>query len=87
MATQPVVRHVIEIKIGGDYMKDLRARMKAQNVSQGELARQMKLSASQVNRWFTKSERAVMPTLDTIQKIERAMLSIALRRNKDGDAR
>jgi predicted transcriptional regulator len=74
------VRHVIQIEIGVDYTDDLRKRMKEAGISQGMLAREMDLSASQVSRWFSKP---IDPAWKTIQKIERAMLAIQKRLDKE----
>lgn len=84
-----LVKHRIEIVIGkkGEYVKDLKKRMDALHISQGELARTMKLSPTQVSRWFTDNEaRLVRPSIETAYDIETALLKIQEKRKKEQDA-
>lgn len=61
------------------YMKDLARRLKKFDISQGELAREMGVQHSQVNRWFRGKHRdsvPMIPSLANIEKIEKAILAI-----------
>lgn len=82
------VRYVFEVVIGKkfEYVKDLKKRMTALDISQGALARELKLTASQVSRWFTDNkERRVEPSMQTVAEIEVALVKIQEKRKKAQD--
>lgn len=79
------VRYVFEVVVGKKYVyvKDLKKRMAALNISQGALARELKLTASQVSRWFTaNAARRVEPSMQTVAEIEVALMKIQEKRKK-----
>jgi transcriptional regulator with XRE-family HTH domain len=67
---------VVEIDLNEDYIVQLKRRMGEAGISQNALARELKLTASQVSRWFTHGERRVDMLVPTALMIERALLSI-----------
>lgn len=80
------VRHVIQITVGkNEYVKDLKARMLAAKISQNMLADAMGLTPSQVSRWFTPNKaRSVTPSMETVAKIEEALVNIQKKREREG---
>lgn len=73
-------RHLFEIKIGAEYINDLKKRLQQAEVSHGALAREMGWSASQLSRSFNKP---IMPSMKTVERMETAFRAIILRREKD----
>jgi hypothetical protein len=70
----------VKLQITADYLPDLIQRMVKYRISQNALAREMKKSASQVNRWFTSNkERRVMPEMNTVIQIEQAVETLRRR--------
>lgn len=65
----------VELKGSEHWLADLVVRMKRYKISQNMLGKAMEppRTASQVNRWFTKSERRVRPDYDTMCEIEAAV--------------
>src|SRR5688572_16209139 len=70
----------IIINPGGNYTADLDRRLKKYHISHNELAREMKVSPSQMSRWFNKP---MQPRLESIVKIEKAIVAIRARRAKE----
>lgn len=60
-----------------EYLKDLRARLDADNISYTALGEEMKVHASGVSRWLTGK---VEPRLSTIHQIEAAYAAILAKR-------
>ena len=77
------ITHVIKIRIGEDYMAKLRERLQFYEISQGQLARQMQVTPSQLSRLFNRtnpSGKPMQPSLETIYKIEQALIDILTER-------
>ena len=63
------------------YLTRLNDRMEHGKISQNSLAKEMRLTPSQVSRWFTSNlKRRVMPNMLTMQKIEDALRRLESRR-------
>jgi transcriptional regulator with XRE-family HTH domain len=77
---------VIKLKIGENYMENLRERLTKYDVSQGELARQMDIAPAQVSRWFNHvneaSGKPMQPSLESVYAIEEALIEILQNRRK-----
>lgn len=76
------VKPQITITITEDYATELEERLRDLDISNKQLARQMGVHPSQVSRWFRKNEKKVVPTIETVQKIEAAIIAIRLERRK-----
>lgn len=65
----------VELKGSDAWLKDLVKRMERYGISQNMLAKEMHppRAATQVNRWFTHSDRRVKPDFDTMCEIEHAV--------------
>lgn len=71
----------ITINVSGDYTEDLKERLAKYSIGQGELAREMGVTAGQVSRWMTSD---MIPRMKNIQRIEMAVINI--RRGRQGKA-
>ncbi len=70
----------VTITIEDDYPTELRVRLEELGISLGALARETGIDRSQLARLFNTP---VVPRIDTVQKIELAILAIrAERKNK-----
>lgn len=76
-------RRVFEIKVGDEYIPDLKRRLKKAGVSHGMLAREMGWSASQLSRSFNKP---MVPSGKTIARMETAFRAILERQKREGAA-
>lgn len=77
------ITHVIKIRIGEDYMAKLRERLQFYEISQGQLARQMDITPSQLSRLFNRtnpSGKPMQPSLETIYRIEQSLIDILAER-------
>jgi len=77
------VKPHITITIAEDYATELEERLRDLNISNRELARVMGIHPSQVSRWFRKTDKRVVPTIDTVQRIESAIVQIRLARRAE----
>lgn len=75
-----VSKHVFEIKVGDEYIPDLKRRLKKAGISHGQLAREMGWSASQLSRSFNKP---MIPTGATIARMETALRALLERKAKE----
>lgn len=66
----------IVIRVGEDYIDELKARLAKYGITHGQLAREMGLKTPQVSRWINKRAQ---PRIDNVQKIEAAILAIRKR--------
>lgn len=71
--------HRFTIDIAGDYTEDLKERLAKYSIGQGELAREMGVTAGQVSRWMTSD---MIPQMKNIRRIEVAIVNI--RRGRQG---
>lgn len=67
----------VTVVIEEDYTSETRERLEKLNISLGELARETGIDRSQVSRIFNTN---LVPKIDTVQKIELAILAIRARR-------
>jgi predicted transcriptional regulator len=80
----------IPVTIGEDYQVGLVRRLKEYDISQREIVREMGIDESQFSRWVSPrgnvdTGRAVAIRIDNVVKIERAIISILTRREKQGN--
>lgn len=67
---------VINVAVGEDYVAELERRLKKYGISHGQVARESGIAATQLSRMFRDN---VMPRMENIAKIERAIIEIRKR--------
>jgi predicted transcriptional regulator len=71
----------ITIAVGQSYTAELRRRLDEYGVTNAELAREMGVHPSVFARWFRKN--GTVPSLASVQRIERALHAILQRRRAE----
>lgn len=75
----------VTIQIGKGYLPNLAQRMRQYRITKGELCRTMEppFDRSHFSRFYTKDKaRKVSPTMDTVERIENAMVKLIALRDK-----
>lgn len=67
---------VINVAVGENYVIELKKRIDKYGISQGQLSRESGIAATQLSRMFLHN---MMPRMDNVAKIERAILEIRKR--------
>lgn len=70
----------ITLDASGDYTADLRRRLQMYGISQGALAREMGIAASQLSRWMNTE---LQPRIGSVLRIERAIIEIRTSRARE----
>lgn len=81
----PRIEISINLNPGEDYAGNLERRLAEYEITKSELARELDMTPPELSRYFSENlERRVQPRIDTVVKIEQAVLEIRRRQRRAG---